>query len=432
MLTHLSLINVGPAPKMEIEFGPRLNLLTGDNGLGKSFLLDIAWWALTRKWPAEINKRLPAGLMAKPSETGKATIEFSFIPKSKPEISYTSTFDRQIQAWTGKAGRPSNPGLVLYAQVDGSFAVWDPARNYWRKKGDVDVQDRPPAYVFSPREVWDGLRQEEKGLLCNGLISDWAGWQKENGPAFKRLEAVLEALSPSKKEKIKAGKLTRISLDDARDIPTLKMPYGQSVPVLYASAGIRRIIALAYLLVWSWEEHLKASELLGQKSTSQIIFLIDEIEAHLHPRWQRRIISALLSVMKSLSNKAEVQIITATHSPLVMASVEPFFDPIKDAWFDLDFVADEKNNARVELSRRDFVRRGDVSNWLTSQAFDLESARSLEAERLLEKASKALSDENFGAQEAKKLDAQLREVLGDTDTFWMRWRFVAEKKGWLA
>lgn len=372
MLTHLSLTNVGPAPKMELEFGQRLNLLTGDNGLGKSFLLDIAWWALTRKWPAEINKRLPAGLMAKPNETKKATIEFSFVSKSKPKVFYTSTFDRQLQAWTGKAGRPSNPGLVLYAQVDGSFAVWDPARNYWRKKGDVDVQDRPPAYVFSPREVWDGLRDEDEKLLCNGLISDWAGWQKENGPVFERLEAVLSALSPSKNEKIRAGKLTRISLDDARDIPTLKMPYGQSVPVLYASAGIRRVIALAYLLVWSWEEHLKASKLLEQKSTSQIIFLIDEIEAHLHPRWQRRIISALLNVMSSLSNKAKVQVITATHSPLVMASVEPFFDPEKDAWFDLDFVADGHNKNHVELSKRDFVRRGDVSNWLTSQAFDLE------------------------------------------------------------
>ncbi|MDX2030910.1 MAG: AAA family ATPase [Blastocatellia bacterium] len=432
MLTHLCLTNVGPAPKMELEFGSRLNLLTGDNGLGKSFLLDIAWWALTRKWPAEINRRLPAGLMAKPRETGKATIEFSFTSKTKPKVSYTSAFDRQEQAWTGKAGRPSNPGLVLYAQVDGSFAVWDPARNYWRKKGNIDVQDRPPAYVFSSREVWDGLRDEDEKLLCNGLISDWAGWQKENGPAFKRLKAVLKALSPSKKEKIEVGDLTRISLDDARDIPTLKMPYGQSVPVLYASAGIRRIIALAYLLVWSWEEHLKASELLGQKSASQIIFLIDEIEAHLHPRWQRRIISALLNVMKSLSNKAEVQIITATHSPLVMASVEPFFDLEKDAWFDLDFVTNETIGARVELTRRDFVRRGDASNWLMSQAFDMESGRSEESEEVLAQAAKALSDEKFGASQAKKLDAQLREVLGDTDPFWMRWRFVAEKKGWLA
>ena len=431
MLERLKITNVGPSPSMELDFGNRLNLLTGDNGLGKSFLLDIAWWSLTRKWPAEINPRLPAGLMAKPYEGGEAAIDFSFTAKTKP-VSYSSTFEREVQAWTGKAGRPSNPGLVLYAQVDGSFAAWDPARNYWRKKGNVDVQDRPPAYVFTPREVWDGLRDEERGLLCNGLVSDWAGWQKEKGHVFKSLCTVLEALSPSGEEEIVPGELTRISLDDPRDIPTLKMPYGQSVPVLHASAGIRRIIALAYLLVWSWEEHNKASKLLDKQSTSQVIFLIDEIEAHLHPKWQRRIVGALLGVMKTLAPKAKVQIIAATHSPLVLASVEPFFDDDLDAWFDLDFVADEKGNTQIELTRRPFVRRGDVSNWLTSEAFDLPSARSLEAEKTLKDAAIALGDETFDVRKARQLDAELRQVLGDTDPFWMRWRFVAEKKGWLS
>lgn len=431
MLKTLKLTNVGPAPAMELDFGNRLNLLTGDNGLGKSFLLDIAWWSLTRKWPAEINSRLSAGLMAKPHESGMASIEITFTVKSKP-VSYISNFNRKAQAWTGKAGRPLNPGLVLYAQVDGSFAVWDPARNYWRNNGNVDIQDRPPAYVFSSREVWDGLRDDERGLLCNGLVSDWAGWQKEKGQAFKSLCSVLRTLSPSLEEKIIPGELTRIGLDDPRDIPTLKMPYGQSVPVLHASAGIRRIIALAYLLVWCWEEHIKASKLLDQEPTSQVVFLIDEIEAHLHPKWQRRIIGSLLGVMKTLTRRADVQLVTATHSPLVMASVEPSFDARNDAWFDLDFVVDEKNNARVELVKRPFVRRGDVSNWLTSEAFDLTSARSIEAEKVLREAAIAMSDDSFDTHKARKLEDQLREVLGDTDPFWMRWRFVAEKKGWLS
>ncbi len=41
MLKHLELKNVGPAARMKLDFGSRLNLLTGDNGLGKSFLLDM-------------------------------------------------------------------------------------------------------------------------------------------------------------------------------------------------------------------------------------------------------------------------------------------------------------------------------------------------------------------------------------------------------
>ena len=42
MLKSLTINNVGPAPELSLDFGKRLNLLTGDNGLGKSFLLDIA------------------------------------------------------------------------------------------------------------------------------------------------------------------------------------------------------------------------------------------------------------------------------------------------------------------------------------------------------------------------------------------------------
>ena len=51
MLERIELENVGPAPEMALDLQRRLNLITGDNGLGKSFLLDVAWWALTRKWP---------------------------------------------------------------------------------------------------------------------------------------------------------------------------------------------------------------------------------------------------------------------------------------------------------------------------------------------------------------------------------------------
>ena len=50
MLKRLKLKNVGPAPELEIEFARRVNLITGDNGLGKSFILDVAWWALTGTW----------------------------------------------------------------------------------------------------------------------------------------------------------------------------------------------------------------------------------------------------------------------------------------------------------------------------------------------------------------------------------------------
>jgi hypothetical protein len=199
------------------------------------------------------------------------------------------------------------------------------------------------------------------------------------------------------------------------------------VAVVHASSGMRRIISLAYFLVWCWEEHLKAKELLGEEVETKTVFLVDEVESHLHPKWQRTVIPALMKVMDKLIASSEVQLIAVTHSPLIMASVEPLFDATQDAWFDLDLIGNQ-----VVLTQRQFVRQGDIRGWLTSEAFDMKSGYSLEAESVLEDAAQVLSNENFGKEDAKAMDQRLREVLSDTDPFWMRWRFVAEKKGWLS
>ena len=74
-------------------------LITGDNGLGKSFLLDIAWWVLSRTWTG-----LPA--RPQPAHLHDAEIGFSFHGRAK-RTTYVSRYDRFAQAWRGKPGRPA-------------------------------------------------------------------------------------------------------------------------------------------------------------------------------------------------------------------------------------------------------------------------------------------------------------------------------------
>jgi hypothetical protein len=76
---------------------------------------------------------------------------------------------------------------------------------------------------------------------------------------------------------------------------------------------------------------------------------------------------------------------------------------------------------------------GTAGRWLTSQAFDLPTeGRPFQAADVLDEAAVALSDPSFGRKKARALDKRLREVLGDTDPFWTRWRFVGEQRGWLS
>jgi predicted ATPase len=429
MLKHLKLTNVGPAPKMEIEFGRRLNLFTGDNGLGKSFLLDMAWWSMTQRWPAMINAKLAVGQKALPTDKkSKAEIDFAFFDSEKE---YLSIFKPEYQVWMMKR-QPflAHEGLLFYALADGSFAVWDSAKLGRQKDFETGIvysesMEPLPPYVFSPKEVWDGLQRPDGSWLCNGLIRDWAGWQKENGKSFESLKAVCEVLSTGRGECVVPGKLTRISLDDARDMPTLQMPYGQEVPVVHASSAMRRIISLAYFLVWCWEEHLKAKELMGKEPEQKSLFLIDEVEAHLHPKWQRTVIPSLMRVMNVLTNTAEVQLMVVTHSPLVMASVEPLFDPERDAWFDLDF-----EDKHVMLRKRDFEKHGDAATWLISEAFDLKSSRSVVYEKLLDEAAALLDSTSPSKEKIREMYEKLLSSLGPKDEFLFRWRSICDKKGW--
>lgn len=433
MLKALHLKNVGPAPELEMEFGERLNLITGDNGLGKSFLLDVAWWALTRRWPREVNSSLTSGYPARPTDPKKpATIDFRLKSKTRAVVSYGSKYDRSEEGWVGKAGRPWNPGLVIYASADGGFSVWDPARNYWKTRGNADIQDRLPGYVFSPPEVWDGLKVQVGGrevVVCNGLIHDWAGWIRENGPLATLMSASLQFLSPSlaPRDRLLPGPLVRIGTDDVRDIPSVRAPYAPAVPILFASAGIRRVVALAYMLLWSYTEHVNAAELRGDRidKTRQVILLVDELENHLHPRWQRSILGSLLGLTRLTHLEATIQFVVVTHSPLVLASAEPTFDPKTDAWFDLDLGEDN----RVVLQKRPFRRLGDISNWLTSDAFDLKQARSLEAEEAITKALDLLRDREATDEEVEHVDGLLRASLGEIDRFWVRWSEFRDRRG---
>jgi hypothetical protein len=425
MLNYLKLENVGPSPKMEIEFKPRMNFLTGDNGLGKTFLLDIAWWVLTRTWarspatPPRRGWKTPEG-----AHRGTSSIGFGYEKASGGLFKNESIFNHTEQTWSSKPGPPAIAGMVIYAQADGGFSAWDPARNYWKEK-DHDYPDRPPAFRFKPEEVWDGLPLYTPVKLCNGLILDWANWQRESGDAFGQLSRVLRGLSPSSKELLRPGKLVRVGLGDTRDQPTLLLPYKQEVPLAVASAGMRRIVALAYLLVWTWQEHLRACEIRGMKPAKEVVFLIDEIEAHLHPQWQRRIVKALLDVMRALTetDAVSVQLIVTTHSPLVLASIEPEFDDKKDVVWELDLV-----NDRVELRQFPWRRVGDVNNWLTSTVFDLAEPRGIEAEEALDEAKELLRRSSKPSlAEFERVDQKLRRVLGDVDPFWIRWSYHLEQ-----
>lgn len=404
MLKYLHLKNVGLAPDVRVDWAERLSLIAGDNGLGKSFLLDLSWWALTRTW---------AGAVALPMTTKKASIDYAVKGKSSQAKEVSSDFQLADASWSLPQARPVMPGIVVYIRIDGGFSVWDPARNYWRTD-----PARPAAYHFKSDEVWNGLEVNGQ-RVCEGLERDWVNWQEGRKPQFTALAKVLEVMSPLQ-EPLRAGQPQRIFIGEGRDRPTLLVG-NQTVPVALASAGVRRILALVYFLVWAWHEHAVAAKLLGKKPEDRFVILFDEPETHLHPRWQRTILPSLFKAVDELRGKTGTppQVLVATHSPLVAASVEPIFDADLD-----DLIHLSLNNGMVDIEQGGWSVQGDVSNWLVSETFGLEQARSKEAEEAIEAAETLMRGEKSlppGLTTKATIHARLQKLLPAGDVFWPRW-----------
>ncbi|MFO7775134.1 MAG: AAA family ATPase [Candidatus Hydrogenedentota bacterium] len=426
MLNHLKLNHVGPAPEMQFEFAPRINLLTGNNSLGKTFILDVAWWALTQSWPGKDPKRTMAWPLA--GKRKEARIGYSYQAKTTP-VSHESRFDAGKEQWPARRGRPGNPGLVLCVRTDGGFSLWDPARNYWRKSASRDSEDgdRPRSFDFTMDDIWNGLR-EGGNVYCEGLLSDWKTWRDRNGWEYALLKKVLPALSPHQEEWMTPGEFTRLSVSDVRDIPTIETPYGV-VPVTLTSASVKRVLGLAYLIVWAHTEHIKACELLGEPRSDRFTVLIDEVEQHLHPQWQRVLLPAVLDVISGLGAEAstradgqfsDVQLIATTHAPMVMASVEPRFKEEIDKVFHFKL-----ENGSVSVEDIAWTPQGNAEGWLVSEVFGLEQARSVEAEQAIEAAEAYMRGDveelPEGLRNADAIHQTLLQVLPDHDKFWPRW-----------
>lgn len=468
MLRSLHIRDVGPAARFDLELGERLNVLTGDNGLGKSFLLEVAWWALTGTWTDR-----PVLPQRGKEESSRIAGEIAFsrkwdwgenVPRDG-SYKFDARFNRLTQRWTP----PRPEGLrdsstlpveldvsvpswvelatpVLYVRTNGAAALWDPARVRPRDRDDDNsprIESVEP-YLFGERELWNGLAREGKPL-CNGLIQDWITWQLEadaGAPAehpFHLLRHVIEQLSHPE-EPMVPGRPVQPYLDDIRRFPTIDLPYETGIPITSASAGMKRIIALAYLLVWAWTEHTRASRIIGWPPPWRLMVLLEEPETHLHPQWQRHIVPALLRVLSGLAPSSATpegseaaaqemrpQVLLTTHSPLVLASLEPHFDLDRDKLFSFEL----KDRREVVLEELPWTRYGDAVGWLTSPVFDLPEARSPEAERAIAAAYDFMAGRHDLLPDELKtgdaIHAALQRLLADQDPFWPQWLFARKR-----
>jgi predicted ATP-binding protein involved in virulence len=155
-------------------------------------------------------------------------------------------------------------------------------------------------------------------------------------------------------------------------------------------------LSLGYKTMVAWMVDL-AARMFERYPDSQnplaepAIVLVDEIDLHLHPKWQREIFDYL-------SDKfPQTQFIVTAHSPLIVQS----------APMDANIVLLRKEDDHVVIDND----LKSVQNWridqiLTSDLFGLESARGTETEKKLEERKQLLAKDKLTKEEK----ARLREL----------------------
>jgi predicted ATP-binding protein involved in virulence len=132
------------------------------------------------------------------------------------------------------------------------------------------------------------------------------------------------------------------------------------------------------------------------------VVLVDEIELHLHPQWQRKLIGHLTACFPN------TQFIATAHSPLVVQAAE-----------DANLAVLRREGDRVVIDNDVHVVRGwRIDQIYTSDLFGLESARPPQLDRALARRTQLLSKPTLSAadqRELKELDEQIGSLpAGET------------------
>ncbi len=165
----------------------------------------------------------------------------------------------------------------------------------------------------------------------------------------------------------------------------------QRMPFRLLSDGYRNMVALVADITYRMARlnpHL--GEEVAQKTPG--IVLIDEIDLHLHPKWQRGVVASLKKVFP------RVQFVATTHSPFIIQSLEPG---------ELIHLGQDRPSDYADRSIEDIVEdiMGVEMPWRSKRYLQMKNTAT-EYYKLLDEGKDAETDE-----ELKRIKARLDDLL---------------------
>ena len=283
------------------EFRPRVNVLLGRNGYGKTLLL--------RTLAATIQNDLDNGGVLFPSP-GKS-------PSAQPGEGSTRT----VTLKTERNGEPEATirDAVYFSKTSGKIPLLAiPDSRFVNRQtrvltpSNVTPEElcRSGARHFITQEPYENKVVELLLSLCVDYLDHRKSFDQ---PVFRLIEQVVRELTDD--DQFAFHSINRVGTTGFEVFVKTVGNEDEPLPIQYASQGTLSVLVI-FGQVFYFLQSMRPKVTGDDVFKVPAIVLIDEIDAHLHPSWQQKIIGMLTSRFPN------VQFIISGHSPLIVAGCD--------------------------------------------------------------------------------------------------------------
>lgn len=329
-----------------MEFRRGVNLLIGDNSVGKTSLLHACNLVMSAFFSgysdentvwisADENDFRNTGITEQPVEILFHPGEWDFNTISTPigeSYSLVRDVDLKIEKKSKKNSRNLLSGLIPLRNYASNLKLW--SHIVLKDKGIKQINPLPVYACFTTEDIHSTVKLEKNKFKtyvqkpsfgyygcsdCRGLLECW----------IKRLLVLKEAQRGEEEiNSVRNAIIDALGTDGCNIINDMDIRHnegkvyfkfvdGRESESALLSDGYRRLVNIVMDIAFRCA--LLNKSMFGDqcyKHTHGTV-IIDEIDEHLHPALQVRVLKALQDTFP------KIQFIVSTHAPLVMSSVEP-------------------------------------------------------------------------------------------------------------
>lgn len=351
-INYLSLHNFRSFKNFEISFDEKLTVIVAENAVGKTAILDavaISLGTFIGGFDTGVNKGFSINdarlKIIKKNDFGTNTMESSYPILLKAEGTIKNESIKWERSLSGSKSKTTNTKAKLlrdYAKnlqesvreeknvtlpivsYYGTGRLWD-KKNLTKKFSSKISRSRLFGYnkalesasTYNEFNKW--FTDESRNIndiIINMIIKENYVDSKDILEKVKEIKEInqLNQVKKAINECLKTSQWSNISFDSEFKEITVDHPTQGTIPISRLSDGVRNMIAMvsdiAYRCI-KLNPHLKDSPY-----ETKGIVLIDEVDMHLHPLWQQKVIQSLQNAF------GNIQFIMTTHSPQVISSIE--------------------------------------------------------------------------------------------------------------